>query len=156
MYLKNRIWWQGLNRLRRSGLVLMNIVVSLWAPPDVGNFLTSWRSVSLYLLREISYIKVQLCVEKTVWQVDIHMSVNNIKVTVEQNWGKNCVCQSCFNVSQGKGCGLILSWYLFFSFSLYGMYLTGMQWNQHFIMVIWPLLILLSKWSDTYSCVFIL
>ena len=56
------------------------------------------------------------------------MSVNNIKVTVdEQNRGKNCVYQSCFNLSQAKGCGLILSWYLFFSFSLYGMYLTGMQ-----------------------------
>lgn len=70
----------------------------------------------------------------------------------EQNRGKNCLSQSCFHVSQGKGCGLKLPLYLFFSFSLYGMYLTGMQWNQHFIMVIWPLLILLSKLSDTYSC----
>jgi len=44
----------------------------------------------------------------------------------EQNQAKNCVSQSCFRVSQGKGCGL-MSLYLFFSFSLYGMYLTGMQ-----------------------------
>lgn len=57
------------------------------------------------------------------------------------------VIAPCLQISQGRSCRMMS--YLFFSFSLYGMYLTGMQWSQHFIMVIWHLLILLSKLSDT-------